>query len=355
MPAPPSRLRLAHGYLALTPHRARGIPIPGLRSRLERGANCAEAIPLTVPPLDRLEHVCGRLGELGVDTAPIEVLVGDVRGRCRSKAVRTRICGRPLPVGSCVLLGGGVACVSPELLAVQMAPALTRLELQVLLCELVGTYSIAPGSPGGMLQRSRAVMTKDSLEGYLAALGRFDVVDLVRKALPATVEGLASPMETRLYLRTTLAPRYGGYGIEIDAVNQAIEVAVLGKKDAQRTRKPDFIIKSRPTATRRARFVALEYNGSGHLTREQQAEDERRTNEILAHGGVEYLLNKDLYDNLAYTDSLMKAIIADTGQPSYRVTKELASRRRVQRRALWQELELIDGVSWDGKKRGDYR
>ena len=58
-----------------------------------------------------------------------------------------------------------------------------------------------------MLQRSRAVMTKDSLEGYLAALGRFDGVDLVRKALPTTVEGLASPMETRLYLRTTLAPR----------------------------------------------------------------------------------------------------------------------------------------------------
>lgn len=327
----------------------------GLRSRFERRAICADSIPSCAPPSDRVEQIGRRLASFGVGFEPIELLISDVRARSRTKAVRTRICSSELPVGSCVALGGGVACVSPEHLAVQMAPALTRLELQVLLCELMGTYSIAPDAPGGMLQRGRALMTKESLLRHLEMLGRFDGTDLVRRALPATVEGLASPMETKVYLRATLSPRYGGYGIEIDAVNQAIEVAVLGKKGARRTRKPDFIIKSRPGSACRARFVALEYNGSGHLTREQQAADERRTNEILAHGGVEYLLNKDLYDDLAYTDELMGAICADAGRRSYRVTKELAARRRALRKSLWQELERIDGVSWGGKKRGDYR
>lgn len=151
-------------------------------------------------------------------------------------------------------------------------------------------------------------MTKESLQKHLEELGSFDGVGLVRRALPGVAEGLASPMETRLYLRLTLPLRCGGFGLTVDAVNQPIDVAILGKKGSRKSRRSDFIFKRCDDAENKAsaicsggsfssnsggpRFVALEYNGGGHLTRDRQAEDERRTNEILAYGGIEYQLKK---------------------------------------------------------------
>ena len=59
-----------------------------------------------------------------------------------------------VPQGSTIDFGGGVRCASPALLALLMAPDLSRLELTVLLSELMGLYSIVPEAAGGMIQRS---------------------------------------------------------------------------------------------------------------------------------------------------------------------------------------------------------
>lgn len=327
----------------------------GLRALLAKGEVCPDAVPSCLPAPERLSQLRRYLEFYGFCPKVMEALVSGVGGRRRSSSLRTRVCGRPLPTGSIMVIGEGVACVAPEHLAVQMAPLLTKLELQVLLCELLGVYAIVPSISDGMLQRNSPLMAKESIERHIDRLNRIDGIDLVRQALPATVEGLASPMETRLCLRTVLSPCYGGYGMEIDAANRPLDVDAVGKRGSRKVRKPDFVFGALPGSRAKARFVALEYNGNDHLTRERQAEDERRTNEILAYGGIEYQLNKELYDDLEYMDALMRTIADDIGRPCYRMTEERKRKRRALRLTLKEELDRIDGVTWGGRKRGDYR
>lgn len=343
----------------------------GLRERLSEARPCFDAVPRGAPSLERVSELAGILSRYGFEPTRMEALIGDVACRRRWPHLTTRICKKELPAKSIALLEGGIACVCPEHLAVQMAPLLTELELQVLLCELLGVYAVSPAVPGGMLQVGEPLMTKESLQKHLEELGSFDGVGLVRRALPRVAEGLASPMETRLYLRLTLPLRCGGFGLTVDAVNQPIDVAILGKKGSRKSRRPDFIFKRCDDAENKAsaicsggsffstsggpRFVALEYNGGGHLTRDRQAEDERRTNEILAYGGIEYQLNKDLYDDLPYMEDLVEAISKDTGRSTYRTSAKRKEKHRALRLALKEELDRIDGVEWSGRGRADYR
>lgn len=121
----------------------------GLRERLSEARPCFDAVPRGAPSLERVSELAGILSRYGFEPTRMEALIGDVACRRRWPHLTTRICKKELPAKSIALLEGGIACVCPEHLAVQMAPLLTELELQVLLCELLGVYAVSPAVPGG--------------------------------------------------------------------------------------------------------------------------------------------------------------------------------------------------------------
>ena len=97
--------------------------------------------------------------------------------------------------------------------------------------------------------------------------------------------------------------------------------------------------------------MALEYDGDVHLDEERHAEDLRRTNELAAAGIAEYRVDKVLYKNLGYMDSLVEQIRAELGMPREHLSRRQREQRRKLRLELFDELEEIDGVTWDGRAR----
>lgn len=321
--------------------------LPSLADSLASGPSLPLCVPDCAPSSDELAEKFSVLAALGYDACPLELMVREPSARMRTERVTTHTQQEPLPVTSFIRIADGIWVVSPEHLCVQLATRLTRAELLVLMGELLGTYAL---SECGMYSRKAPCMTKDSLDRHLDALGGFRGARVARDVLALAPENSASPMETKLFLRVSLPMRLGGYALPVQAMNEKLEVRRIGRKEATVERRPDITLLPKDASTDYA-FVALEYDGGGHLTRAQQAEDQRRSNEILAYGGREYRVNKELYDNLDYMDDLMGAVASDLGRTPRRVTRAVRERRRLKRAELKRELDLIDAREWNGRAR----
>lgn len=305
-------------------------------------------VPTALPDAAELAEKTQALADLGLAASPLELMVSDPSSRTRTEAVLTHTQQERLPPSSFIRVADGIWVVSPEHLCAQLSTKLTRMELLVLLGELLGTYSV---TAEGMFSRRTPLMTRDSLERHLVALGVFHGVRVVKDALASAPVNSASPMETRLFLRVSLPYRIGGYALPVEALNEPLEVGRIGEPWAMGERRPDIMLLPKEGVAVPYAFVALEYDGEGHLTRARQAADQRRSNEILAFGGREYHVNKELYDNLPYMDDLMGKVAADLGRVPCRVTRSVREKRRRLRGELKRELDLIDGVTWDGRAR----
>ncbi len=305
-------------------------------------------VPTALPDAAELTEKAQALADLGLAASPLELMVSDPSSRTRTEAVLTHTQQERLPPSSFVRVADGIWVVSPEHLCAQLATRLTRMELLVLMGELLGTYSV---TADGMFSRTAPLMTRESLERHLTALGVFHGVRVVKDALASAPVNSASPMETRLFLRVSLPYRIGGYALPVEALNEPLEVRRIGAVDEVGERRPDIKLLPKEGAAVPYAFVALEYDGEGHLTRAQQAADQRRSNEILACGGREYRVNKEIYDDLGYMDALMGLVAKDLGRSPCRVTRAVREKRRLKRSELKRELDLIDGVSWNGRAR----
>lgn len=115
-------------------------------------------------------------------------------------------------------------------------------------------------------------------------------------------------------------------------------------------RRPDVLL-ARPGHAEGGRLVALEYDGDVHLDEQRHAEDLRRTNELAAAGIAEYRVDKALYKNLGYIDSLVEQIRTELGMPREHLSRRQREQRRKLRLELFDEVEEIDGVTWDGRAR----
>lgn len=306
-------------------------------------------IPTCIPSASELTVKREWLTAVGYAQRRLELLVSDPASRVRAKDIWTHTQQEALPASSFVHVGNGVWVVSPEHLCVQLAPALTRVELLVLLGELLGTYAL---HERGICSRPASLMTAESLSSHLDALGDFRGAREVRDALTHAPLNSASPMETKLFLRISLPYRLGGYALPVQALNERVEVERIGEAGRLGERRPDIMLLPGNGATADCAFVAIEYDGEVHLTRARQAADQRRSNEILACGGREYRVNKELYDDLAYMDELIGRVARDLGRKPSRVTLAVGEKRRRLRGELKRELDLIDGISWNGKERG---
>lgn len=321
--------------------------LPSLADSLASGQPLPLCVPDCTPSPDELAEKFSELAALGYDACPLELMVRDPSARMRTERVTTHTQQEVLPATSFIRIADEIWVVSPEHLCVQLAARLTRAELLVLMGELLGTYAMPDC---GMYSRTAPCMTKDSLSRHLDALGGFRGVRAAREALALAPENSASPMETKLFLRVSLPMRLGGYALPVRAMNEQLEVGRIGRKEATAERRPDITLLPKGASTDYA-FIALEFDGGGHLTRAQQAEDQRRSNEILAYGGREYRVNKELYDNLDYMDALMGIVASDLGRTPRRVTRAVREKRRLKRAELKRELDLIDGREWNGRAR----
>lgn len=202
------------------------------------------------------------------------------------------------------------------------------------------------------MQRARPLISPDQLRAFLDELGAARGTAMVRAALDETPVGAASPMEAKLYIRSTRGFSKGGYHFGEVALNDPVEVRRLSSGIPQfRVRKPDLILLSPGGPTRDHipfRGVAFDYHGEWHTDPEQVKRDTKRGNELLASGIKSYVLWKKDYDNLDYMDSIMERARRDLGLAPRKLSRARAAKERRARKKLHAELERIDGVHWSG-------
>ena len=325
-----------------------------LRRILERGERADVLVPETLPTVDEVAELRRKLPSI-VGEEELELAVRSGRpGARRRTGVRAHLESEPLPEGAAVCVADGVVCASPELVVVQMAPRLTDLELTVLLCELLGLYAVNPDAEDGMIHRDVPATTPERLRAFLDALGPRRGVRRVRKALTMAFTGSGSPRETKLCLRFTLRPGLGGWHLRLLSMNEPVEVQRIHNAMKRGVRKPDILLCSE-SEHEQQKVVAVEYSGRVHDLPAQVTIDAARTNELTALGIGEYVVRREQYADLDYMDGLVERIRSDLALPRTGMTAEEAGRRRTLRQQLFEELELIDGIHWNGRGRARRR
>ena len=269
---------------------------------------------------------------------PLESLTRDASGsRVRPEYV-SHVWGAALPAGSVFCVRGGVWCAGPELTALQLGQELSDLELALILCEMMGTYSLNPGRPGGMVQRPRPMTDLGSIEGLLPACGGIKGCRTLARAAKLAFPGSASPMETKLTLRLCLPVCKGGYGLKLLSLNAPVEVERIGKGFSDKgIRRPDILIAPWPGSG--ASPVAIEYDGEDyHMTPTGVAADTLRGNELKAAGISEYRLNREMYRSISYMDDIVSKVRDEVGYPRRHRSADDARRERARRVELFREL-----------------
>ncbi len=269
---------------------------------------------------------------------PLESLTSDASGsRVRPEYV-SHVWRAGLPAGSVFRVRGGVWCAGPELAALQLAQELPELELALILCEMMGTYSLAPGRPGGMVQRPRPVTDPGSIERFLASCRGIKGCRALARAARLAFPGSASPMETKLTMRLCWPVSKGGYGLKLLSLNAPIEVERLGEGPVGKAvRKPDILIAPWPGSG--ASPVAIEYDGEDyHMTPDGVVADSMRSNELKAAGISEYRLNRETYRNIAYVDDIVAKVREEAGYPRRHRSADDGRSEKCRRVELFRDL-----------------
>ncbi len=269
---------------------------------------------------------------------PLESVTSEAAGSRVRPAYISHVWGTELPAGSVFQLRKGVWCAGPELTALQLAQEVPVIDLVLILCEMMGTYSIAPGRPGGVVQRRRPLIGPDAIKDFLSTCAGIKGCRALARADKVAFPGAASPMETKLALRLALPVSKGGYGLRLLSLNSSVEVDRIGAGFAdKRIRRPDILIAPWPGSG--AAPVAIEYDGEEyHMSPEGVAADALRGNELKAAGIGEYRINREMYRNLGYMDDLVFKVREEAGYPRRHRSAADERREKARRVDLYQEL-----------------
>lgn len=166
---------------------------------------------------------------------PLDMLIQDNMVRRHRRDVRLHQWGGVVAWGSLCRAGGEDLVCSPEFCYLQICGEIRRLvsekidnRLYVVIlaelgCELCGTYSKRDTSRG-YTKRERPLLSSSTLLFYLGRMAFCYGARRMREALPWIIDGMASPMETALYLLICLPPSLGGLGIMRPISNAKINV-----------------------------------------------------------------------------------------------------------------------------------
>lgn len=205
------------------------------------------------------------LASYGATRSPIDLLVPKAEQRSRGKGARFHAWKRPLPTQSLIRLEESLFVSTPEFAIVQMAgwharqepviedfarelrdtqeaEALVGLEgptpyddpivwnrmrlllrMVLMMMELMGSYRLPTPTQGTRYQQP-ALMSAESLEGFMAGVDRLYGANRLHDALALALPHSASPMETALALMLSLPECYGGYGLPQPTLNRELPV-----------------------------------------------------------------------------------------------------------------------------------
>ena len=320
---------------------------------LTTAKRCRPDIPDRMPSPAELEEARRACPLLAGIEGPIGVLVSNHCAHHSSASAVAHIRKDPIPRGGLVEIAPGVRCASPSLAALQLAPRLSRIELLMLLSELLGLYTISgDGSGTGLIQRSKPLAAPGTMEAFLANMQGARCVSEVRRALAFAPVNAASPMEAKLFIRAREPYARGGYAMGPVLLNDPVRLEALSSRmPTLKTRKPDLLFLGTEDSEKRG--ACLDYMGAHHDQESQVRRDTSRRNELIANGFSPYEIYKEHYDDLDYLDALMARIRAETGQPRHKVPSSRAAWEAERRRELWRELEGIRMESWT--RREDLR
>ena len=296
---------------------------------------CSSELPARMPAPADLRELASLFPELG--EMP-DVLIAEKNGGHSGECAQVHVWTTGLPQGSLLHVAPGIRCVSPLLLPVLLASKLKKLEMALLLSELMGLYAICEDSAMGLLQRREPLATPEGFDAFLGKIDGAWGTGKMRAALRIAPSMSASPLEAKLYLRATLPHAKGGYNLGKVVLNDPQEIRRLafgGKSGRQR--KPDLLFKGSSGHG----GVCLDYMGAWHDSDSQVHRDTKRRNELLANGFTPYEIFKPQYDDLDYMDELMASIREDLGMPPVAVSREVGLRRHRARYELWWQLEHI--------------
>lgn len=287
-----------------------------LREFLDRVAEWNETtsyIPPKLPGHQKVMDIVSADSLLQGLAMPLDLLVRSDNNSHTTALADKHVTRSAFPRDAFVRLSEETYCVSPDLIAFQMARGATVEQVALLLYELVGVYSLDGGSSFGMTQRSLPLTSIEAVTDMLMRRDRAHGTRKVAQALSLVAPDSGSPMESKLALRIKAPVDQGGWGMQFTSMNQSIWLGGLNERFAElKLRKPDILFCGDANSSG-PRFVALEYHGAWHLQDEQVKKDEVRRNEFAANGIKDYTIFKDQYDDLDYMDWLLSKIGKELG------------------------------------------
>ena len=305
-------------------------------------------------------------------TTPVEILVGDIAKRSKTRLWRACLKKDPLPSGSLWDLGDNRCLTAPEYFFLRTAPRLSFAQAVLLGMEICGHYSTLMSAPyrkycdmvrreqGGSLlanpwpptewemsvEHQRQLMqlgfisrpslaSGDGLRDYLSRALSEGSHSRAILAARHIKDGSRSPMESRLYARYCLPRRYGGLSLLPVELNRTFTLSADVAKTIGVTHFSVDLYW--PTAS-----IAIEYQGKevhSGLTAEQR---DRLKRNILEVEGVRILsIDAAQYDNKSVLELYGSEIAAGMGKASW----ELKPRRGEQQKRYALADELRDWES----------
>lgn len=289
---------------------------------------------------------------------PLELMTPMKTSRNRGDPVYPHLASAQPTTGSLLKVSKNVYVVCPELAILQVAPMLKDVHLvAALITELCGNYVLLPSgliSCDRYVRQGRAPFEGTRLlgDGYVdcVSVTSVDAIRkclrkhphapgsvLVAKALEASNDGSASPLETYQGVELQLKRTQGGRGAGIARRNAEVSFNDVERDLAGGNRKKaraDLLFTAKS-----GKRIDVEPGGVfGHAGKAQMDADQRRR-QALEHAGMEVItLTSDQYRDIQSWDAICRRIVNHLGKRHHPPTDRIRAR---------QLLVHTDFCNWD--------
>lgn len=196
------------------------------------------------------------VGQYGVDTCTLDVLVPARCANTRLPAIRRWRVREPLPAGSLYQIEPSMYVCSPELIYSHVAALLSTADLVLLGYELCGRYALCNEVEKGFVKRP-PITTAAKLLLCSQRLTSWRGVGRARLAASCVQDGSESPMESKLAIQQCAPVRLGGFNLRGASLNEEVVIrsrSASGWKTS--TRRCDLLWKDKG--------IAVEYDSSAY-------------------------------------------------------------------------------------------
>ncbi|MCH3943665.1 MAG: DUF559 domain-containing protein [Atopobiaceae bacterium] len=279
-----------------------------------------ESLPAGKPgdgDVERLRGLCQRLYGQGVEyllDSRLDLAAGSTSDRSYRHDVRSHVWSGAIPADSWVSVGNGIYVATPEHCYLERtrlphdSPIASELDVIRLGCYLCGTFSLMDtGVERGSIMGRQALSSVDALARHLSGAD----VRGVRKAselLRYVLERAASPREVTTALQLSLPHRLGGFGLGRPQLNHPVPIPrELWTREGPRSYRLDICYP--------ASRLAIEYDGSPHLTSGRMASDARRHNDLERMGWHVVRVTSGQLSSREETLKIAKGVAALRGMP----------------------------------------